>query len=287
MKGKVFLFFLFAQTIAVAQKSGEFGVMLGGTNYLGELSAERTDNFHFAGGITGRWNMNHYLAIRGNVFYGNISGADSNNTSQAKRDRNLSFKSPLFEVSGLLEWNLFGFDPIGGQRDRVRKKMFSPYVFTGIAMFKFNPMAYLDNNWVELQPLGTEGQGTTPFQDRKKYNLTTFSIPMGVGIKLRLAPRLVFAAEYGMRITFTDYLDDISKTFVDPQILAAAFGGPNSNSVRLADRSPDEVRAARSFDPLTFDGPVRGESNNKDSYNYAGFTLTYVFTKNKVKCFAF
>jgi hypothetical protein len=277
---KIFTVFLIVcSATAIAQRSVEAGIMLGASNYMGELTHSNTENFHFAGGLVGRFNLNDYFSLKGNVFYGNISGADSLSDDVFKRERNLSFKSFLFEFGANVEWNIFGYDPV-----RTKGKAFTPYIFTGIAVYKYNPLAYLDGTWVELQPISTEGQGTTQFQDRRKYSLTQLAVPFGAGFKLRMAKGWTMSVEYGLRRTFNDYLDDISKTYVEPGVLSAAFG-ENSSSVRLADRSLSGN--PKTYDPLTFVGPDRGTPKTNDWYAYAGVTFTYTILGNRVKCYKF
>ncbi|MDX5320160.1 MAG: DUF6089 family protein [Bacteroidota bacterium] len=292
MKKVYFLFLLSLIGLsASAQKSVDVGIMLGGSNYQGELSSTPYDNIHFAGGLVGRYNINDHFSLKGNAFYGTISGADSTSTNQFSLARNLSFRSELFEFAALIEWNLWAFDPIA----RNGKKGFTPFAFIGAAVYKYNPKAYfIDPNsdfrgWVELQPLGTEGQGTTQFQDRKKYNLTQFSIPFGGGVKMRLAPGWTVALEYGLRKTFNDYIDDVSMTYVEPGILDQTYGSIEQGgySSSLADRSSVEVRNARTYDPLTFQGEGRGNPKSKDWYAYGGITITYTIFGNRVKCFTF
>jgi len=278
------ILFATLSSVGFAQKSLDVGIMLGLSNYNGELAANSFTNFHFAGGLVGRYNLNDHFSLKGNVFYGTISGADS--TVPKNASRNLSFKSGLFEFAALIEWNLWAFDPVG----RNGKKAFTPFVFIGGAIYKYNPKAYYDDpnsdfkGWIELQPIGTEGQGTTQFQDRKKYNLTQFSIPFGGGIKLRVARGWTIAAEYGMRMTFNDYIDDVSSTYVEPGVLTAAFGD-GSYSAALADRSIDGI--SKEYDPLTFQGPGRGNPKSKDWYAYGGITITYTIFGNRVKCYKF
>lgn len=280
------LLFASVSLTSSAQKSVDAGIMLGVSNYNGELVESPFQNFHFAGGLVGRYNLNDHFSLKGNVFYGTISGADSMAERQSMKDRNLSFKSGLFEFAALIEWNLWAFDPM----ETDKKKAFTPFAFVGGAVYKYNPRAYyIDPNsdfkgWVELQPIGTEGQGTTQFQDRKKYNLTQFSIPMGGGFKVRLTRGWTLAMEYGMRKTFNDYLDDVSMTYVEPGVLTAAYG-VESFSAALADRSIDgEVKE---YDPLTFTGPGRGNPKTKDWYAYGGITITYTIFGNRVKCYKF
>lgn len=281
------LLFVGSASLSYGQKSLDVGIMLGVSNYNGELTSTPYSNFHFAGGLVGRYNLNDHFSLKGNVFYGTISGADSLSTSDFSKNRNLSFKSGLFEFAALIEWNLWAFDPVG----RNGKKAFTPFAFIGGAIYKYNPRAYYDDpnsdfkGWVELQPIGTEGQGTTQFQDRKKYNLTQFSIPFGGGIKLRVARGWTIAAEYGLRKTFNDYIDDVSMTYVEPGVLTAAFGD-GSYSAGLADRSLATAEA-KEYDPLTFAGPGRGNPDTKDWYAYGGITITYTIFGNRVKCYKF
>jgi len=286
MKRIAILICLFSSLGLTAQRSTrsvDFGIMLGGSNYMGELSDGYFSDIHFAGGLVGRYNLNDFFSLKGNAFYGRISGADSTTDRPHSQERNLSFQSEIFEFGASLEWNWFRFDPVTSN-----KKGFTPFMFAGLAVYKFNPKAYYEpeNKWVELQPLGTEGQGTTQFQDRKKYNLTALSIPFGGGIKARISPRWTFTVEYGLRYTFNDYIDDVSLTYIEPNILRATYGG-DEPSAQLADRSSAEVQANRYYDPLTFTGPERGNPKTNDWYAYGGITLTYTIAGNRVQCYKF
>lgn len=260
--------------------------MLGGSNYMGELSEKRFENIYFAGGLVGRFNINDYITLKGNAYYGRISGADSTSTNTASKERNLSFRSELFEFGGNVEWNIFGYNPT---LTAGSGKGFTPFLFLGVAVYKYNPKAYYDNRWIELQPLGTEGQGTTQFQARKKYNLTQFAIPFGGGLKMRLAKNWSVTLEYGLRKTFNDYLDDVSMTYIEPGILDQTYGGVAEGgfSSVLADRSTQAVQDGRDYDPITFVGPARGNSKTKDWYAYGGITITYTILGNRVKCYSF
>jgi hypothetical protein len=123
------------------------------------------------------------FTLKGSVFFGQIAGADSTSASKKDQARNLSFKSNIFEFSGQLEFNLVPYDVMN---KKGKFKRIIPCVYTGLAVYKYNPLAKYKGGWWELQTLGTEGQGTTQFQSRKKYSLTQISIPVGIGLKNRL-----------------------------------------------------------------------------------------------------
>ncbi len=263
--------------LVVAQKSGEVGVMLGASNYYGELVDNRFQQFSFAGGIVGRYNVSPYFTARGSAWYGRIQGADSVSEKPENVRRNLSFQSSVFEFSAMGEWNIFGWNPMAPKG----KQGFTPFLFGGVAIYKYNPQAWYNGEWYELQPLATEGQGTTQLQDRRKYPLTQVAIPFGMGFKIRVARDFNLGLEYGLRLTFTDYLDDVSTTYVDPQLLAGAYTQMSAN---LSNRSGEDQGP---YDIITGVGNPRGNSSDKDWYSFAGITLTYTLRFGKVKCFYF
>lgn len=280
LKRIIIFSFLLATANVFAQKNNnniEVGIMLGGTNYIGDMTDSRFKEVNFSGGIMLRYNPNYNFSLRGSVFYGKLSGDDANLGDPALQQRNLDFHSPLLEFSGQLEWNLLGFDAMGTKGN----KGFSPYLFAGVGVFKFNPKTDFNGEEFELQPLGTEGQGTTPLQGRKKYALTQVSLPFGAGIKLRLAPRVVLGLEYGPRFTFTDYIDDVSLTYANPTIIAAQYG---ANAGALSNRSGEDQGP---YDIITQKGNQRGDKSTRDWYNWFGVTMSYTINLHKVKCYKF
>jgi hypothetical protein len=118
---------------------------------------------------------------------------------------------------------------------------------------------------VYLQPLSTEGQGF--YNGRKKYSLHQFSIPFGAGVRFSVSPTIRLGFEIGMRKTNTDYLDDVSTTFVDQNTLLANRG---QLAVDLAFRA-DELMSGLSYPA---GGSKRGEIKNKDWYYFSGFILS-------------
>jgi hypothetical protein len=244
------------------KKSVEIGLFLGGCYYIGDLNPMGHFNqFTKPGsGIVVRYNINSRLAARANLLFGNVEAHDSYSNSLAAQQRNLSFRSPINELSAQLEFNFLNYS-IGDE-----KKKFSPYIFLGIAGFNFNPQGELYNgDWVRLQPLGTEGQGLDEGATKKKYKLTQFSIPFGVGAKVNLSKSIGVSFEWGMRKTFTDYLDDVSKKYYDPAKLAAAHNG---NAAVLSDTS---IGTDARYSNV---GRQRGDSTTKDWYSFAGIALT-------------
>ncbi|MFI5220720.1 MAG: DUF6089 family protein [Bacteroidia bacterium] len=260
-------FHLFSQGI-------EFGLMAGASNYAGDLSNKTImlSQTHLSGGVMGRYHINEDWAIKAFLGYGRISGADSLASSPYRLARNLNFFSDIYEFSVHMELNLVKNPP--GHRRLV------PYIFAGIGVFNFNPKTKYHDTIYELQPLGTEGQGTTTYNDRTKYALTTVCIPFGFGLKKQVGEHIAVGVEAGVRFTFTNYLDDVSGTYADAQIVRAANGIIASKlSDRSGEKSPDGVNIFR-------DGDHRGYKSFAftDMYFMGGFSVTYVFRNAVVKC---
>lgn len=253
------------------QKSSEIGVFLGGSYYIGDLNplAHFNQFTKPAGGIVFRYNFNPRLAARANAFLGAIEGQDSFSNSSAQQQRNLHFKSTIAELSAQLEFNFLNYK-IGDDR-----QLFSPYIFFGLAGFKFNPQAKINNNWIDLQPLGTEGQGLPNGATKRKYKLLEISIPFGIGIKTNLSKNIGMTVEWGMRKTFTDYLDDVSKRYYDPAVLAVKRG---ATTAQLSDPS---IGTDPNFSNV---GRQRGNPTTKDWYAFAGIGLTVKLKDKRPKC---
>lgn len=236
--------------------------MGGGMNYIGDLNNQSALTLpRPAGGIGLRYALDNRWAFRGELSYGSIDCEKDYN-----RLRNLSFKSNMLELAALAEFN---FAPYGSG---ATERLWTPYLFGGLAVFHFNPMArYVTSDgvehWAELQPLCTEGQGTSQYSDRKMYQLTQISLPFGVGIKARMGKAFSLSVEYGFRMTWTDYLDDVSKTYVGSDFLLVN-SSDGSLAAQLADRSgevePGYVNAV---------GIKRGDDSLDDWYAYFHISL--------------
>lgn len=186
-------------TITTAQ-SFELGLMLGGSLYSGDLSPKEFgvyfEQINPAGGAFGRYNINNALSLRLGLSLGKITGNGDTSEAVIRPE----FRSNIMELALTAEVNLF---TLGGDNF-----MFKPYLFAGGAVYRYNPQTPFDNGWVDLQPLGTEGQGLPGYE--APYQLTQFSVPFGGGLKFIINDTWAIGAEFGWRRTFTDYLDDIS-----------------------------------------------------------------------------
>lgn len=243
----------------------EIGLMVGASNYEGDMApssiTKKFGETHPAFGAFARLNFNDFLAAKVSANFATISGDDANAESSGRLRRNLNFKSNIIEFAVTAEFNILGYQPYNLER------VFSPYVFAGIALYKFNPKAEFQGNLIELQPLGTEGQGLPQFPEKTPYKLTQFSIPFGGGLKYALNDAWNIGVEFGLRKTFTDYLDDVSTSYVSDAELLEARG---ELTAALANRT-GELRET---------GEIRGDPGNNDWYMIGGVTVSYNFLDN-------
>jgi opacity protein-like surface antigen len=234
----------------------------GVANYKGDLqyNARSGKQFslkqpNFAGGIGLEYELTEKLSARLGVTLAKINADDKVQLGQF--ERNLNFTSSVFD--GMLALQYYILNP--------NKHLVSPYVFAGLAYFHFNPYTFdTSGNKVFLQPLSTEGQGFV--EGREPYKLSQFSIPLGGGLKFSLSENFRVGVEVSLRKTFTDYLDDVSSTYIDETILLANRG---PQAVDLAFRG-DELKTGLVY-PI--DGTQRGTQVRKDWYYFTGLTVSY------------
>lgn len=252
-------------TLPTTAQTYEAGVWAGAANYFGDLNT----NFSFqrigpAGGVFGRINLNPRITLKGGANYANIGFDDALIDNPFQKARNLSFKSDIIEGLGQVEFNFLPFIPAG-------KKYFSPYVFIGGGVFYFNPKTYFEDEWVALQPLGTEGQ-----QRNDEYSLFQGMIVYGGGFKYALNYAWSVNLEASSRRIFTDYLDDVSGLYADRDNIESLRG---ETAALLSDRSW-EVEGIETL--IGEAGRQRGDNLNNDMFVTLGISLVYHF--HSIKC---
>ena len=240
-------------------------LMAGAANYAGDLQSKSiTLNqalFTIGAGVS--YEFSNKLMLRAGVHYAKLNAKDQYQQNNLRRLRNLSFATNLWELHTAAEFHFLG----------MQNSVFSPYAMAGVAVFHFNPYANAPvsagGQKTFLRPLSTEGQGLTG-TNRPTYSLTQFAIPFGVGVRMKLTEKISIAAEFGYRKTFTDYMDDVSTTYIDQATLLSQRG---PLAVQMAFRTPEVP--GHSTDPYpTGLGFVRGGSA-KDNYYFIGFTCSY------------
>jgi hypothetical protein len=248
--------FTFITTRSDAQYN-EIGIQFGISRYKGELSPHSFDTrfIHPAGGIFFRHNWNRHWSWIAELNYGKVSGDDAQLNTAFEKNRNLNFSSTVLDLTPGIEFNFFQYETGNAAY------AFTPYLFTGLSVFKFNPKS----GGVELQPLGTEGQGLSGRP--APYHRVSFALPFGGGIKISVGQSVGIGLQVSARRTFTDYLDDVSTTYPDLNQLRAARG-PDAVSYSDPGAFHDSIP-----DYPVYEGKERGTPSDKDWYLFGTFTL--------------
>lgn len=244
----------------------EVGIFGGGSFYMGDLNP--TKPFHQSGvsyGLIARYNLSGRWTGRLHAYQGTIAGDDEK--SGWKPERSLAFTSGINELAGIIEFHFLPY------YNGSMKNFWTPYIFGGFALLYHKP----EISEKELRDFGTEGQNYPgdlwDNATRDSYSYYVFSIPFGVGVKYSFSKHIGASVEWGMRKTFTDYLDDVSTTYY----LNSSEIGPDDPSYSDLQYSDPNMNHEA--------GMQRGDSKTDDWYSFFGLTLTYhINLINRNKC---
>ncbi len=256
-------------------KQGEYGFGVGSATYFGDLNQGKTlGSSKYAVSAFLKHNYNPYIAVKLGFSHALLNGNDKLSKNSFNKTRNLDFTSMVWAVDFQTEFNFLNYS-LGDFENR-----FSPYISLGIGAFHYNPYAFYKNQKYYLRPIGTEGQNFPQYADRK-YSSIALSVPVGIGIKYWMSKGLTAFAEITNKFTSTDYLDDVSTTYIGTENWASGtplvpFDEPAYN---LQDRSVSQGT------PIGIKGRQRGIGSTNDQYITAVIGLSirfqeYVCPKN-------
>jgi len=247
-----------------------FGVSAGISNYEGDLDNNFTLKFSRYGiGAHFVFMFSPHFNIRATIYNGEVTATDAASSISWTRNRNLAFRSQITEVGAQFVYRI-----LGKKTGALARRNITPYLFVGVAVYHFNPQDSINGVWVDLQPLGTEGQYLTTGNHPKPYSLTQISIPYGIGLVKKLNEHFDLGIEMGFRKLFTDYLDDVSSVYPDGVALQEHVG---KIAADLSNRTTN---------PRAKTGSPRGDPNANDTYIYTNINITYYFTWNGENGFA-
>lgn len=301
----LFLLFTMMPAILIAQRwkreryewmasagASQFLGDLGGRNQIGsdyffDLDAAST---RYVVNVGMRYKLSEYFAARTHLSFGEVYGDDEYTQEPWRNNRNLHFRSPVFEWSVTMEGSFMREST--GSRYKIRrvrgrgKKGSQVYVygFVGVGLMYMDPHAKYEGTWHALRPLRTEGQDFVP--GRTQYSNWQFVIPFGIGMKYAIDKRSSIGIEYGLRKTFTDYMDDVSTSYVYtkegenrwPAAAAMVSDALGYDRVAKALADPSLAPAPSGVDLIergcsACPGQQRGDPTDLDSYMF--MTITY------------
>lgn len=285
--------YTWAQPGYAPQYPFEIGISAGTSMFLGDLGGQSGVGRPFlrdtdlkgirpAFGIFARYNMGAHFSLRGDLSYLSLRGDDawaSKGSSFSATDptqgggddawfryyRNLSFRSRVFEATVSAEIIPYNFELGGGYQGY---SVLSPYALLGVGVFNFRPQALYNGTWTDLQPLSTEGQGLV--SGRAPYSLTQLCVPVGFGVKWSYNDVWTLGLEVSHRMTFTDYIDDVSTYYVNPQVFYDNMSPDKAAmAAALASRSI-EIDPGQVNSYVSAPNEQRGDAKDNDSY----YTIT-------------
>jgi hypothetical protein len=236
----------------------------GTANYLGEMvNPGKIGIIKPNIAIGAEYYLTSRISARAELTWFQLSGDDAK-ANDDRQERNLSFRSNNIELSAVGVINL---SPMGLRF--YQRSQLNFHAFLGIGLLHFNPKAKYQGDWVALQPLQTEN---------KKYSRFQPVFPIGIGARIKVDPFFNILIEGGYRITFTDYLDDVStRKYIDPALLKSDL------TRALADRRVEGYVTRGEEIPSTYNKPPdqlykvgkRGNPDKNDWYFIGNITLQY------------
>ncbi len=277
-------------------RTRELSFCIGATNFIGELGgANRLGSETFSlrdfdfpavrptlgGGAS--YQILNWASLKTNLVVGYMRGRDKWTNYESREKRNIDFRTILVEVSEQFEVYLTKskqsrtFYNLRSARKGFNfyNFPFTTYLFGGVGLFYFNPQGRdKDGQWQYVLPFHTEGQGLVP--TRKSIKQIQICIPLGIGFKYPIGGGYSVGMEYGLRKTFTDYIDDVSMTYFDYKYLKQNYG---EEAVSLA--NPTDLI-------YLVPGEQRGDPRDKDAYMFALITIYKDISKiSRIRNFRF
>jgi len=273
----------------------EFYIGIGAANFLGDLGGlNKIGTDHslvdlelsqtgISAGLGYKYKIQKWLNIVSCFKYLKVKGDDKLTLEKFRNNRNLNFKSNIFELSARLEFVYM--HNVVGNRDaikrtfsqRMRTSSYDLSLFVGIGGFYFNPKGRdASGNWYKLKPLHTEGQGLP--NGPKQYKNYSVCIPMGLSYRYYIERQWSIGLELSFMKTFTDYIDDVSTSYYDPKLLKQAYG---ELSPKMADPNKGLIDGFSSPN-ADGSGAQRGDLD-KDSYLSIQLTVGHLIKSKKSK----
>jgi hypothetical protein len=247
----------------------DYGILAGSSQYLGEFGGKEKEarpfimdmkmgQTRYAMGGFYRYRFIDKVGVNIQMNWIRLKGADNLSTNNERVGRNLSFRNDIFELSTRLEYYFYHVNDVG-HTGRYQLD-FRAYGFLGAGVFYNNPRASHDSwgGYNRLRPLQTEGV---------KYGVIQPSIPFGVGAFYTYKKNHRLGWEFGVRKTFTDYIDDASTSYVEQTEGTMAYDYANRY-----DASTGTTIGAEQYGA----GSPRGNQENNDWYMTTQFSYSYV-----------
>jgi len=164
----------------------EFGLSIGGGNYIGDIGREvyfMPNNV--GGGLLFKNISNPWIGVRMNLEYMAITANDKESFSLGRQKRGLMINGDLLNFSAGIEYNFLPRNPYIRSKNYQRN---TPYMYSGIGLASYYGSIYNNNT-------------------ESNYSGSSFFVPMILGIKRKISEHIIIAGEISARYYFSDNLD--------------------------------------------------------------------------------
>ncbi len=163
----------------------EIGAGVGMVAYEGDFNGNITHGMQPMASAVLRRTFNPYMALRFAAAYGKLKGSSKNVKTYMPEyvDTPYEFANSLVDVSATYEYN---FWPYGTGHDYRGAQRLTPFIFAG------------------LGATYASGSGN---------NVFTANVPLGVGVKYKVATRLNLGIEWAMHFSMNDNLDGVKDPY--------------------------------------------------------------------------
>lgn len=190
MRKAAFIILMAAQAAAMQAQTDdqylmEIGAGAGLVSYEGDFNGSVLKGMQPMAEIVLRRNFNPYMGLKLTGNYGKIKGSSDNNATYYPEyeGNRYEFDSQLADLSLVYEYN---FWPYGTGKDYRGAKRLTPFIFAGI--------------------------GATYASGAEK-DVFTANVPIGLGLKYKIAARLNLGIEWAMHFSLSDKLDGVEDPY--------------------------------------------------------------------------
>lgn len=196
-------FILLCFSNSIRAQNSEIGLELGAYNYLGDVVRSYDfSNNSFGGQFFIRKHVSEGVSFRFSFGGGQIKGADDEAFDVFSANRRASFEGDFINSDVLLEYHFLNY------RNDKLEQYWTPYVFIGMGVYRFEGQDHLFNNY---------------------DSGLKFRTPLGVGVKLRLDRRWTLGISASAIKTNSDEIDNVS--LLTPNIKDYRGGNPNDDDI--------------------------------------------------------
>lgn len=286
----------------IERKGWSLGMNVGIGDLWGDVGTKspiehyKNDNYgdyvNAFGGVFVRYTFRPSFVFRAAFNYGTVAAGDNMNENLARKtlkyesdevqryQRNLDVKTSILEGSMMFEINPLRFNPLS----RTAKMHFQPYLLVGIAGYHFvskgryiardGAAGATSGQYIKLYDLHIEGDGFKGAGMPAAYSKWQMAVPLGIGGKWDLSPKMAIGIEYVYRMAFTDYLDGVSQNYIDPKLYKE--NGLTDQQAKLAAAMSDKSWELDK-NKVHKAGDKRGNNSGADAYSTISISLFYKF----------